>query len=427
MSIEDIQYLKKNSIKQSYTFLVDSANRNKRVYPEPSEYEIEFTVPFKNVIGMEILDVSIPKTMYNIDYNNNRLYYYIADTIEEAKVSIIKNENGEDVYDESIFSYIDIPPGDYTTNTFIDKVRILFFNNNIDLDMNAVDNPAELTNLIYFRSSKPFILDMRRSTLAEVLGFDVHTNVSSENVTKYTYNTEYNHKEGFEKLYHSTVNDLELNVVYAPGMMYLIGNKYILLKCPEIEQHLYRSLSYSKYSLGLAKIRVNSYGYNDEKTSFLKVPLREFHPIGKLSKITLRFETSEGKLYNFKGVNHNIVFGIYYYEPKQENVVRDSILNPEYNPNLINYLYNQNEQEGESDEDDIEDFSRDDKDIFKRHEKDYNKEGLENKNKMIAYELKQDKILKNEQYKRLVSNARNYVSSDDDSIGGSSEDSSYHS
>ena len=58
--------------------------------PEPSEYEIELTEPFRNVIGMEILDVSIPKTMYNIDYNNNRLYYYIANSIEEAKVTIIK-------------------------------------------------------------------------------------------------------------------------------------------------------------------------------------------------------------------------------------------------------------------------------------------------------------------------------------------------
>ena len=74
MSIEDINYLKANSIKQSYTFLIDSSLRDKSLYPKPSEYTIEFSEPFKNVIGIEVLDVTIPKTMYNIDYNNNKLY-----------------------------------------------------------------------------------------------------------------------------------------------------------------------------------------------------------------------------------------------------------------------------------------------------------------------------------------------------------------
>ncbi len=391
MSIEDINYLKKNSFKQSYTFLIDSKNRDRRIYPEPSQYVVEFDVPFKNIIGMEVLDVSVPKTMYNIDFNNNRLYYYIADDINNNNINIVIDENGNEIYDKSMFSYIDLPPGDYVTDTFINKFRSVLLSNlrdkNIDLDILAVDTPSELTNTIYFKCSKPFILDMHRSTMAEVLGFDMYTNVKEnlKNVSdkKYTYNTNYNDKVGFEKLYHSTYKD-GINIIKAPGMMYLIGFKYLVLRCPEIEQHLYRSLSYSKYSLGLAKIRINSYGYNDEKTSFLKVPLREFHPIGKLSKITLRFETETGELYDFKGVNHNIVFAIYYYEPKQNNIVKNSILNPDYNPDFINYLYKQEEQEGESDDDD-EDFSRDNIDIYKKHELEYSKKGIDNRNNMIAY------------------------------------------
>ena len=418
MSIEDIQFLKKNSIKQSYTFLVDSSGRDRRLFPEPNEYNVDFTVPFQNVIGMEVLDVSIPKTMYNIDYNNNRLYYYIAETEEENVVPILKNDKGEDIYDESVFSYIEVEPGDYTSNTFIDKLYSIFLSKQIDINFAAVSNPTELTNLIYFWSRKPFILDMHRSTLAEVLGFDYHTNRSPQNASKYTYSNEYNDKVGFEKLYHSVLNNLGFNAIYAPGMMYLIGDKYIILKCPEIEQHLYRSLSYSKYSLGLAKIRINSYGYNDEKTSFLKVPLREFHPIGKLSKITLRFETSRGTLYDFKGVNHNIVFAVYYYEPRQENIVKDSILNPEYNPNLINYLYTQEEQEGESD--DENDFSRDDKEIYRKREQNYNKQGIDKKNKMVAYKLKQDAIGRENQYKNLIRKASTFLLSESDESANSS-------
>lgn len=414
MSIEDINYLKQNSIKQSYTFLVDSKNRDRSIYPTPSEYVIDFEVPFRNVIGLEVLDVSVPKTMYNIDKNNNRLYYYISNNEEKTNVTILTDENGKEYYDPDMFSYIDFPYGDYTTNTLIDRVRLILFENNIDLDLNAVDSPAELTNLIYFKSSKPFILDMHRSTISEVLGFDLYTNADQINASKYAYNTLYNNKEGFQKLFHSTLDEFGNHYLEAPGMMYLIGFKYIVLKCPEIEQHLYRSLSYSKYSLGLAKIRVNSYGYNDEKTSFLKVPLREFHPIGKLSKISLRFETHTGELYDFKGVNHNIVFGIYYYEPKQENYVKNSILNPEYNPNLMNYLYTQEEQEGESDEDNDE-YSRDNIDIFRKREQEYSKKGIENEDNFIAYSEKQKNDNKETEYANLIKNIRVYQSSSSES------------
>jgi hypothetical protein len=393
MSIEDINYLKKNCIKQSYTFLIDSKDRNRRVHPEPSEYSIEFTTPFKNVIGVEIIDVSVPKTMCNIDTNNNRLYYYIASDEDNNKVPIIIDNEGKEIYNLLHFSYIDVPIGDYTTNTFINKLRTILQGKGIDLDIIAVDTPAELTNLIYFKSSKPFILDMNQSTISEALGFDTYT--TPKDSAKYKYNTEYNNKIGFEKLYHSIYEEnTGRNVVYSPGMMYLLGIKYLLVRCPEIEQHLYRSLAYTKYTTGLAKIRINSYGYNDEKTSFLKVPTREFHPIGKLSKITLRFETETGALYNFKGVNHNLVFAIYYYEPKQDNIVRESILNPDYNPNILNYLYKQEEQEGESDEED-EDFSRDNIDVYKKRELQYNHQGIENRNKMIAHQYSKDNIRNN--------------------------------
>jgi hypothetical protein len=382
MSIEDINYLKKNSIKQSYTFLIDSKNRDRRIHPNPSEYTIEFTVPFRYVIGLELIDVSVPKTMYNIDYNNNRLYYYIGyDT-----VPMIIDENGNETYDKSVFSYIEIPVGDYTTNTFINKFRAILFDNNIDLDISAIDIPAELTNLIYFKSSKSFILDMNQSTISEVLGFDMYSSPNDTN--KYIFK-DYNSRVGFEKLFHSKTIENGENIIKSPGMMYLIGNKYLLLRCPEIEAHLYRSLSYAKYTMGLAKIRINSYGYNDERTSFLKVPVREFHPIGKLSKITLRFETDTGQLYDFKGVNHNLVFAIYYYEPIQDNIVKQSILNPDYNPNFINYLYKQEEQEGESDEED-EDYSRDNIEIYKKRELEYSTQGIDNRNKIIAYNKKKD-------------------------------------
>ena len=80
MSIEDVDYMKQNSIKENYTFIVDSKFRNQEEYPNPNNYVVNFDIPFKNVFGIEILDVSVPKTMYNIDNNTNKLYIYINTT-----------------------------------------------------------------------------------------------------------------------------------------------------------------------------------------------------------------------------------------------------------------------------------------------------------------------------------------------------------
>jgi hypothetical protein len=78
MSIEDVNYMKENSIKQAYTFIVDSAERERDLYPNPNNYVVNFSTPYKNIIGMEIIDASIPRAMYTIDVDNNELYYYVG-------------------------------------------------------------------------------------------------------------------------------------------------------------------------------------------------------------------------------------------------------------------------------------------------------------------------------------------------------------
>jgi hypothetical protein len=40
MSIEDISYLRENSIKQTMVVLIDSKNRDFELYPDPNYYSI---------------------------------------------------------------------------------------------------------------------------------------------------------------------------------------------------------------------------------------------------------------------------------------------------------------------------------------------------------------------------------------------------
>jgi len=379
MSIEDVNYLKINSIKQSYTFLIDSKDRDREKYKQPNIYSIDFTVPFKNVIGLEVVDASIPRTMYNIDYFNNKFYYYIADTtdkyINEGFTEIVKNEDDEDVPYTDLFKLIEIPPGDYTFVNFINVFNNILLEIGDDISIKAYTTPPEQTNLVQFTStSKAFVLDMNRSTIYNILGFDLLIDILEKekvlNDMRYKYIDNYNKQDfKFKKMFHSIYKESNGNIIISPGIVYFMGYKYIILRCPEIEEHLYRSLSYSKYNLGLAKFRINSFGYNDEKLEMTKIPLREFHPIGKLPRLTFRFEIENGELYDFKGVNHNIVFAIYYYEPAQKNILKTSVLNPLYNMDFIDYTYN-NDEDDDSDEED-EELSRDNINIYKKKELEY--------------------------------------------------------
>ena len=228
---------------------------------------------------------------------------------------------------------------------------------------------------------------MNDSTIAETLGFDLYAK-KEDNGIKYTYNNHLNssnNKRFFvsRENVDSTKNNSYLNNndylkynIIAPGMVCFTGEKYILMRSPEIEEYSFGSLSYTNNNLGIAKFRTNSLGFNDEKLYVTKIPIREFHPIGKLSKISLRFETNKRLLYDFKGINHNITLAIYYYEVKI-NKIEDfnSILNPNYSLNFNNYNYTNEEEEFENNEEqELKDefISRDNLNNYRIMEQKYN-------------------------------------------------------
>jgi hypothetical protein len=317
------------------------------------------------------------------------LIWYKMD--EVVNNEIINKGSSPTIGYKDIFKRTVIKGGDYTFKTFISKYDELRKNNDMELLFKETTAPPELSNLIDIYSKAPIIVDMKRSTLAENLGFDLYPTANNEDryISKPYATTE----SVLAKMFYSRRNatyDFDVSsenkyIITSPGIVYFIGNKYIIMRCPEIEEHLYRSLSYSKNALGLAKFRVDSIGINSEKLTITKIPVREFHPIGKLSRMTLRFETNKGRLYDFKGLNHNIIFAIFYYEPVQKNIPKLSILNPEYKMNYLDYLYKQEEIEGDSDDSDDEDggdgggedFSRDDIDDYKIKENLYSERGVE--------------------------------------------------
>jgi len=600
MPIEDVDYLRENSVKQNYMFIVDSKDRDKLSYRTPSEYVVDFEKPFENVIGLEVVDASIPRTMYNVDAYNNQFRFFIYTSNYEW-----------DGFSESTWCNVSIDPGDYTIQTLVPALnqqltmRLNQASNgsNVSITVETLSNPPDIKNKLKFYSPYPFVMDMTAS-IAETLGFDLYTTTSSsesafytvfdktqlltsewkqqiytllpsktnseiiqelsltinqrqwlyfirdiyanhqlyqsvektfvlgdpttygESVTvfegprsvirsrtisstsyitqRFTVNAQlyltniqvaftgprelqyqllldtsaqyalyqvpknalaptpgsrtlmasgnigitaidgtlssavltqtcfldpnqsywlviYNADNQPLSVYYNnvTVNrgnpmlvsadggttwtsldevdipyqmsctltgNYEYHEIVAPGIYNLVGEKYITMRCKEIEENSYRSLAYSKYNLGLAKFRLGVVGYSENRLDFSKVPLREFHPIGKLSRLTLRFETPSGNLYDFKGVNHNITLSIHYLEPIQKVKFKQSILNPNYQGDFIGYRFREDDQEGDSDDQD-EDFSRDVIGDYKKYETQYHPENIRIHNLQQTYHI----------------------------------------
>jgi len=358
MSIEDIDFLKKNSIKENYLFLVDSKKRDFLNYPDPNYYVINFNIPFKNVIAIDVIEASIPRTMYSIDKYNNSIYYYIANSATDPITA-----NGLNPLNTNplLFSKLDITPGNYTIQTFIPAFnsQMILNNPNAPIQMANLNNPPELTNKIIFTCKNPFILNMNISSLAETLGFKLNIKKENDGIL-YKYISKYEGYIDFLKTYHSLYNpNTGLYEITSPGIVFFIGEKYIIIRSPEIEEHAFGSLGYNNYNQGIAKFKVSGVGYNDDKVELTKLPVREFHPIGKLAKISFRFETADGNLYDFKGVNHNITYVIKYLKPRLLNMSEfKPLLNPNYKNNFNDYRYTNDEQEYEEEENKNE-YSRD--------------------------------------------------------------------
>ena len=355
-----------------------------------------------------IVDNYYYKILPSYFYIANKDYYYPNDVLN------INNENDYRKLLDLFFELfvIDIPIGNYTLNRLIvalntqfrevinskilnrkiedvEDNKFLINIDNFELELQCSGNtiPADIQNILKFQANRNIILDMNKSTLNKTLGFYSKVSDDLQYSNNYTY-LNINKINIYERFYHSIKIDNKYKII-APGIVYLIGSEYIILKCPEIEEHLYGSLSYTKNTVGLAKIRVSNWGLNEETTSYLKLKLREFHPIGKLSKITLKFENAEGFLYDFRGVNHNIVFAIHYYSAKQKQNFEKSVINPEYKMNYIDYKYLQEENEEDSDiENDINDSVISIED-YKKMEKKYSDKKYD-----TGYELNYDNIRK---------------------------------
>ena len=169
MTIEDINYLYENSTKENIILLIDSAKRDRKLYPYVAEFQIDFIEPFNFVYGINVLDTTIPRTMFMIEEDiNNKLSYIVGyDMFKEYENNIYK---------------ISFKPQDFTTaDSFFQAIDSQLYNkfNTSQIMMDNgddIDTPYIRLNEDYpvprFTKLEPFMMDMCIITMKTVLGFE---------------------------------------------------------------------------------------------------------------------------------------------------------------------------------------------------------------------------------------------------------------
>ena len=385
MSIEDIDYLYKNSVKENIIIKINSSERDKNIYPNPNNYKLTFTEPFKYVYGIDILDAALPRTQYQIDNHNNELYF-----LNTADTSI----NGDTIQN------IKLDINDYNIDDLMTQIneKLLEKHDSGDFHVRVISLtvPTNNTNIFYFDNNNinnPFYIFAYKSSLSEVLGLDKYTQPSSNNHRQFSKTddsvvweliqdeTEYTEIEKINHTYKSiSIDRTELSYstrgtnvnAIIPDMINLTGDRFIKLRCNAIEKYLPSYYSGSN-SIGLGLFKLSVSGYTDEKFDFTSVEYKDLHPIGKFASIDLKFEMLNGKLYDFKGVDHHFLLNIKYYVPTQNNNnvnKKDYVLNTNYNPNLLDYKRTQYEKDDNS-EDENNELANNFKKNFLEKEKEY--------------------------------------------------------
>lgn len=535
--IEDVQFLKSMASKEEYIAVIDSARRDKAQYPTPQEYVVEFSAPFENVYGIDVIDVNIPRSGYIIDTYNNKIYF----RFEYAGSSLRNWIKGE------------VPVGNYGSSStvtqeitdisdlieaieavLVDKTHSLLNPDSPEYDPESPDarrihveivgaeqqtDPVVIARAfrrnkkIRFSSSYAFAIDVRRSTLRSIIGLsdksdfvdlaslndtkrqpvsttvlsspvdptdlfpvtknqylfqtfipssggsavgtgsmerleitfgrigspplagtgavtvrieeeflnnddqieravvfqrdipyaslvhpsgiqtivltgtDVSSVVLKKQVRYWIYivdngnidvnncwalfhgqiteraeqNAMYKEELGERILYYDplhtmavTIRSLVTGQALEPnGIIDLFGERYIQLRCTEIEEHLHRNRAYEKYNVGLA-IVPTSLEYRNLSERFVLLPSRTFHPIGRLKRMTFRFETSSGELYNFNGIDHTVTMIVRYFKVSEPQPMDAFLQNPRYRTNYLEYLHEH--MEDETDDDDASDL-----------------------------------------------------------------------
>jgi hypothetical protein len=136
--------------------------------------------------------------------------------------------------------------------------------------------------------------------------------------------------------------------VLPPGIVNLRGARYIKVRCPELEQYMYRDRVGEPTSAGIGMVDLIGYGYQNQRYNFVNYPISKFHPIGKIQKLTFRLERPDGTMYDAQGVDNTLLCAITYRVSPQGDPAQSYPAAPGYDPDYIKIQQHRWEREAKA-------------------------------------------------------------------------------
>lgn len=258
------------------------------------------------------------------------LIYYASEYISDAdahnfniKPTSLKSTYGFDV--TLINSRVDLEVGNYDILSLQSYLAAVL---PLTITQTSVFGDITKQSRIRFTNEYNFYIDIGKSTCRDVMGFSANLNnnavVSVTNQVLYLA---------------SLIN--KIYVLDSSGLVNLMGVRFIILRCPELESHINGSFGYGNYNPGIGLFKL-SHG-NDvthQRFDFTNSVVKPFYPVGKLIRLTFMFEFEyHGNIfiYDFKGCDHNMVINVKMYVPIKTESFKTSILNPNYDADFLRY------------------------------------------------------------------------------------------
>jgi hypothetical protein len=231
--------------------------------------------------------------------------------------------------------------------------------NPLAVDIEPTTSPPKKEGKMMFSSVHYVVLNAAKSSIIESLGYDTYppSSETTSNYKSYVIGSNYMVYGGVTD---PTSTSLRYRII-SPGLINLLGERFCILRIKELEDHLFGSYSYMNFTpgIGMFKMAAGQGGITNLRFDYTSLVRKPFHPIGKVDKLTFRFETAKKYLYDFKGVNHQLMFIIKFLVPSKKEKFTKSILNPNYDPNIMEYMSKHRSIEYAEDSDDEEEFDED--------------------------------------------------------------------
>ena len=247
---------------------------------------------------------------------------------------------------------VTLEPGNYTTGTLQLHLQEVLMPSALFISSTS-SSTIEKQGIYKFEGPQNarFLLCTDASTASSLLGFSLYP--SATQATLSPEDRKYN-----PLVFGTQTNTMFMSVLkynqtslttgqslQAPGLANLLGVRYITLRCPEIEQHMSTTGKYGSNSTGLGVFKLaNVNEVSQVRFDFVSLIRKPFHPIGRLKRLTLIFQMIDGTLYDFKGMDHQMLISLKYYSPTTKRVEMGairSVLNPDYDPDFQRYMLRQ--------------------------------------------------------------------------------------